>query len=433
MDYYKKYLKYKIKYEKLKGGVLVFNENGPDQYKLLKTQIKKETGYLDYKVTRVEFNSDEKKSIETFVNFLLPNIVFNKKKLNYQIIKDIETIGACTSGMIIANNNILIKIFKRSDDAIKEIQNLENLFGQSDVPPLTLNKYYGFIAGKNIRELQRYHTFDTFDNTYINLNSNLFSNPSFKIDINSFFKKILNLSEYSIVRRIPNHLYEYINDNIGKNLIFAFFEKAEGNLDDYIKNFLPRMKDKKVELAIQLFNEIRIGLRYIHIEKQSAHYNINAQNIVYTTDLSSNNTLFQIMNFGSLTKIDDKGYGKITSDTDFLQDSIYGIRANQNYMYDYYCLLFPILEILGFSNLTPGTLNTIFELVKDIYENAPGDEIDINVVDNFVERLNTEYPDLNLPQTKTRLGLFESYKNIIFIILWTHQYFANMTPKEFYD
>ena len=410
MDYYKKYLKYKSKYEKLKGGVLVFNEDGLD-YKLLKTKmVSNNLNYEDINSRANSFNKNQKDSIEKMVNFVLPHLEFNGKKLNYEFIKDVSAIGAGTFGVTIANENLLIKIFKKSAIAIEEINALEDLFHNPDLtlkPNSSINKYYGFMAGKNIPELRRYND---FDDPTLNLNSNLFilNRPLFKFNNAEFDAKIAAISNVSLT--------DYLTNTIGNDLIFAFFEKATGDLNDFIEDVVPRLDNiQKVKMAGLLFSQIKLGFDFLHKTRHLAHYDIKSANLVYKSN-DDGTINFQIIDFGGLTPIDNDGYGRINVHTPYYRrGSRYQDPANNTYMYDYYCLIFVVLAILGFKDLNPASLNRIYDIIRNEWTRNPDDDINKRT-DDVITVLNTTVAGLDLPTGDRDPDLYANYK---VIIVWT--------------
>lgn len=70
-----------------------------------------------------------------------------------------------------------------------------------------------------------------------------------------------------------------------------------------------------------------------------------------------------------------KMVGKIGVHSPFYKTgSRYEQLGNNTYMYDYHCLLFPVLAILGFRRLDPSTLNRLYQLIKNKWTTTPGDE-----------------------------------------------------------
>jgi hypothetical protein len=100
-------------------------------------------------------------------------------------------------------------------------------------------------------------------------------------------------------------------------------------------------------------------------------------------------------------------------------------------MYDYYCLLFAVLEFLGFKDLTPKTVNSIYNIVKGVKDKLSGDINETNI-DNIVSILNSVYPFLNLPECSKDPELFNCYKNIVYLILFTCGYYGNLPIDKFY-
>jgi serine/threonine protein kinase len=431
MDYKKKYLKYKNKYENLKGGVLVFDtkqfkekidgkENIINKHRLLKTKMVDENlTYENIDMDSNSFTGEQRRSIETMTNFFFPNIDYDGKKLNYGFIKDVMTIGAGAFGVTIAEKDILIKIFKKDQFSIKEIQSLEDLFNNPDPalsPPESLNRYYGFISGKNVQDLV---DLDKIKDENINLIGNVFNNPLFKFNKDQFYKKIKGLGN--------NDLEDFMKDELSNDLIFAFFEKADGDLNYFYKNVLPRLEEKdKVIIASQLFAQIKEGFDYLHKKRYFAHYDIKAANMVYKE--LPGKIKFQIIDFGGLTKIDENGDGRITVHTPFyLNGSPY--MTMHSYMYDYYCLMFPVLFILGVNIINPLDMEILSKILFD--EMLQKKEF-IEQIQSMIEKVNIKFRS-TLPKPKENPDLNDSYRIIILWTLFSCKKYGMISLKTLYE
>ena len=424
MDYFQKYLKYKNKYNELlqkKGGALIFNDyNDTPQKVLLKTKMEGEN--LKYSIPHGDSNNftvEQKKNLEIMTNYILPHISYKGKKLGYNFVKNVETFGAGTFGVAISYDNLIVKVMivKPRDPiplATKEILILEELFNTPrQVPPENLSKYYGFIADKRIAELKK---FDTYKNNDIKITSSLFNKPDFKIDnIKDIIANLQStitardLNDYDIVQPV-----DYLKRDFFNNMILAFFDKEDGDIDNFIEDICQKLTiEQKVLATKDFFEDISWGLNFIHRVKNQLHGDIKGANLVYKRQ--PNGTFkFKIIDFGSLTPIDPvTGQGFISVATSFYYKGTNynkGGVFNFSYMYDYFCTLCVVLEIWGakIDNILVvcGIMNGLYELYR-VKKNM--DEL----IEGLIFNVKTYYLiDLPLPNP-SKPQIKETYELLI--------------------
>ena len=415
MDYFQKYLKYKNKYNELlqkKGGALIFNDyNDTPQKVLLKTKM--EGDNLKYSIpsgASNNFTVEEKKNLEIMTNYILPHISYKGKKLGYNFVKNVETFGAGTFGVAIAYDNLIVKVMKVKYSltiplATKEILILEELFNTpGQVPPENLSKYYGFIADKSIAELK---TFDTYNKTDIKITSSLFTKPEFKID--DFKDIIVNLNRtFTSKDDKTQRPGDYLKTNFFDNMILAFFDKEDGDIDKFIEEICPTLSiEQKVLATKDFFEDISWGLDFIHRVKKQFHADIKSANLVYKRQ-PDGTFKFKIIDFGSLMPIDPvTGKGTINVATSFYYKGTNyfksGIGFNFSYMYDYFCTLCVVLEIWGAKVNDISAVCSIMNGLYDFYRSKKNMDVLIEGLIIFVKKyylIDLPLPNPSKPQIK---------------------------------
>jgi hypothetical protein len=408
MDYKKKYLKYKNKYEKLKGGVIVFNnistESGNLNTLLNTYQSGENLIYSQQMMMGNSFDKSQKKSIEAMINFFFANINYKEKQLGLDMIKEINTLGSGSFGTTISYNDLIIKIYpyKQIYEIHKEIENLENIFHTGIVVPDSINKYYGFISGKNILNLLKYNS---FDNTQFNFVTNLFNNPLFKFNIDKFITKIT---------KIDPKLKTFFQNEICNNLIFTFHEKADNDLGEFINVISLMSPVQKLQTITKLILDINTGLKFLHKNLNSGHFDIKLENIVYKIQPDGTYN-FQIIDFGSIYKLNLDGKAidqNIIYTPTYYNNTIHV--GNFTYTYDYFCLGACVMQLLlGIYN-DMNEYNNIIDIAYLFFER---NNSDINLtIDNFITNVNSINSIYNLPDAKSNPELYNDYKIVLKIL-----------------
>jgi hypothetical protein len=414
-DYSKKYLKYKMKYEnllnKINGGALVFNEFANKNTYLLKTEMegdkvtfKKPSGKSN------NFTQAQKKNLEILTQFILPEISFKGKKLGYNFIKEVETIGAGTFGTTISYDNLLIKIMivnpEKRSVASTEIVLLEELYYKTE-PPDVFNKYYGFICGKNLM------TLFTFDKPYnivdkLNLMSSIFGRGFAITKQEDIITKIKNIYDPGFV--IPPDFFE--------DMIIAFFDKEDGDMDKFIKEFIPKLSiEDRLLLSKDFFTDIAWGLQFLHKTKRQYHSDIKSANVVYK--IQDDGTIkFKLIDFGTMGFLDSDGDSTRHSGgtkfyyehTNYIRVTPTGIRHMFTYMYDYFCTLIIVLELWGIKIDTVPDMQNAVRLMDETYKSYVDTKHNIDqTIDIFINNVSTKF-GLKLPNRTANPEYDATYK-----------------------
>jgi hypothetical protein len=421
MDYFQKYLKYKNKYHNLlnkKGGALVFNEFGNGTTSLLKTKTQGDSIKFDKPTGQSNnFTEQQKKDIQIMTNFILPFVSYKGKKLGYDFIKEVQTFGAGTFGTTIAYDNLLIKIMTKnpkSNAEIDEINILENLFNTpSQVPPDTMSKYLGFISGKDLVQLKK---FDTYQNGEINLFSNLFNKPEFKIlDNSEIHKRVLNLYEHDKVEEYIEYK-KYLQDRLFSGMMLTFFEKEDGDMDKFIAEICPKISiEQKVLSTKDFFLDMYSALNFLHITKNKFHSDVKSPNAVYKVQ-KDGTIKFKLIDFGTVSSLDPKsgralevkgGSSFYFIGTNYFKNE----KLNLSYMYDYFCVICIILEIWGI-NLDRG-VKVVADLMDSLYKIYIQSKFDLNIcIDHLIKYCASNFKII-LPDPSTNPEIKDTYKILI--------------------
>jgi hypothetical protein len=160
------------------GSIIDFNNN------LIKvSSTDDDINYSSIITPSNDFNTENMKSLKTFINFVLPYISYNGTLLGFDAIKNIETLNGGSFGMTLVLDNFIMKVSRANNedeksDHVEEISNLEYIFDKTSDVPDSLNKYLGFISSKKYPEFNKY-------NTYVgelNIHANIFNSPLFSIN-----------------------------------------------------------------------------------------------------------------------------------------------------------------------------------------------------------------------------------------------------------
>jgi serine/threonine protein kinase len=418
------------------GGNLLFNEFAlpdtdiSDIYGLIKSKNNPVTGKLTYQMITNggnNFTHKQLKSVRLLINFVLPNMTFKGESLGKEFITNVETMGAGNFGITIYYKNLIIKVLHTSptadlDDIIREVTTLENIFFDTGkTPPFTLNKYYGFMAGKKIGDMVPGHGTNYFKQPShdINLRSNLFRSPVdpnapqntgryFSIDAENIIKNITESTDKML------SALNYMKNKFLDDIVLLFLDKEDGDLENYIANIVPTLDaNTKLAMAKKLLVDIDIGLQFLHKEVKLMHFDIKPQNIVYKMG-PDGVPVFKIIDFGSTAPIDPKtGVAKVTNP--FTRSYMERTRHHdlQSYMYDTWCLLLSALKMLG--DIQNEGLKILSAQAEEIY-NKHGSGHDIAGLHAGLQeiyKLMTERYKYKLPPLD--VNLLENYRIMMLI------------------
>jgi serine/threonine protein kinase len=389
-----------------RGGVIInFND------KLIKVNDKEnDIMYKSLISGSNEFKYKEMKSLYTFINFVLPYISFNGKNLGLDSIKNIETVGAGTFGVTLIYDDLAIKIMTspeakiRDENQYKEIDNLENISDISNPPPDSIIKYYGFISNKNFAKLSKFNNYTGNLNVY----SNLFSNPLFKFNESEYLKTEDTL-------KIDPNIKSLFLDK----LVIIFLEKGDMDVYNYLLANTELLITEKIKLSSVLLNNMIKALEYLH-GRRLVHCDIKLDNIIIKQDKTTGQLLFKLIDFGSITKIDDNGYivGDIRTlhiarTRDYYINTFHD--ANITYLYDYYCVILTIFQILGVNRHNFNQIGLIKSKLIDLKKKCIKGMSFLNEIIKFINDLlaiNLPLPE-SLPSSEEKKNIIKFYAEFI--------------------
>ncbi len=414
-DYSKKYLKYKMKYEnllnKINGGALVFNEFAKGDTYLLKTSTEGDTIKFSKPSGKSNnFTKVQKKNLEIMTQFILPEISFKGKKLGYNFIKEVETMGAGTYGTTIAYDNLLIKIMTvdpaKPLPAITEIMRLEDLFYKGSEPPDKFNKYHGFMCGRNLVELLTYDKPSDIVKD-LNLFASIFGRGFAITKQEDIIKKIQTI--FPVKYAITPIFFD--------NMIIAFFDKEDGDMDKFIKEFIPKISiEDRLLLTKDFFTDIAHGLQFLHKTKRQYHSDIKSANIVYKIQ-DDGEIKFKLIDFGSMGVLNIYGESStFNGGTKFYYEQTNyknDLKNTFTYMYDYFCTLIIVLELWGIKIDTKPDMLKAIRLMDETYQSYVDTKYNMDqTIDLFINNVSTKF-GLKLPNRTANPEYDATYKLLI--------------------
>jgi serine/threonine protein kinase len=370
------------------GGNILFDEFAlpdtdiPGRNKLIKSKTDPVTGKLTFETFDSKanyFTNRQLKSLRILINFVLPNMTFNGQKLGKEFITNVETMGAGNFGITIYYKDIIIKVLHTgvgviTEDIIREIDILENLFRDgANPPPPTMNKYYGFMSGKNIEGLRIRNTFISTDGK-IKLYSDLFSGRPpyvysnigeyFSIDHDNILANIKQTLSYNEIQNFDDKKLNYMKNNFLDDIVLLFLDKEDGDLVSYINNIVPTLDNNaKVRMAKKLLVDIDSAFNFMHKIKHVMHVDVKPQNIVYKMG-ADGIPLFKLIDFGAVVPINAIGLARHfrTFTSIYFKETRHSANNSKSYMYDKWCLLNCALNILGVSMMDVRTVLKMSEI-----------------------------------------------------------------------
>lgn len=387
------------------GAIVDFND------KLIKvTSTADDINYSSINAFSNNFNTEQMKSIHSFINFVLPYISYNGKVLGLDAIKNIETVYGGSFGMTLTLEDFIIKISRANspDDInnhVKEISNLEYLFDKSVPTPDSLNQYLGFISSKKYADLEKYNKYAGNLNIY----TNIFDSSIFTINESDLMRVNTNLTND-----------DYLKNKFLDNMVIIFFKKEDMSLSDFIRQNTGLTVKEKLLYANDILNDLREALTFLHQTKRVMHCDIKPDNIVATKDPVSGRYKFKLIDYGSISKIYVTGVYDLTNlvEPGMTEYFITGTKhfTKLSYLYDYHCVLFSIFILLGIKDM-----NNFLKIYENINNLQKGNIKGKLAIKLFIEFINKNNP-LNLPSIDnldnvTERNIIKFYKNIIVLML----------------
>ena len=352
---YEKYLKYKKKYVELKkeenvirGGAIKFitrTINGVNWHAFVK-EINGRSEIL--RGFSNSFNDLQRATIESFVNYVLPNITINNQPFDIRYISDVIAIGAGSYGVTISRGSLLIKIFK-IDSNQESINTIINEFtqtlkiyyatnGRRLTVPNSINQFYGFISGNNKLCIALDALLDKNEiaqKFMAQTQMCLRLDDQCSIDVES----ICQLQQY--FQRQTQKTCTPLGDNIA----FMLMEKADDSFTNFKHTFRKSNDDLKLSSVHNFIINMRDALEYIHGSNTIpggpyVHNDIKPDNIVFSMN-GKNDVIFQLIDFGLMITPQPRFN---TGTPRYCMSTRYS--ANVSIEYDWHCVVCSLLEII---------------------------------------------------------------------------------------
>jgi serine/threonine protein kinase len=359
------------------GSIINFNE------KLIKlSSTADDINYSSINVASNSFSKEDMKSLKTFINFVLPYISYKGKPLGLDAIKNIETLYGDSFAITLVLDDFIMKVSRSGSDKetkrnIKEISNLEYLFDKTVPVPDSLNEYLGFISG--YLQLKPYSSYK--GELKQSITANIFNTRLFTINEDQLMKVNKYLGNDTFLKS------DFLDD-----MVIIFFKKEDMSLADFIEQNKSLTINEKLSYAFDILQDLKNALNFLHKTKKVMHCDIKPDNIVVTRDLTTGKYKFKLklISFESIYTINEKGQYDERKNEDkpritslFYQSTLYV--DNISYLYDYHCLIFSILNLLGIYNinLLLDIYNNFYNLLK--IKSIHGED----VINFFIEFINT--------------------------------------------
>ena len=410
---YEKYLKYKKKYVELKkeenvirGGAIKFitqTINGVNWHAFVK-EINGRSEIL--RGFSNSFNDLQRATIESFVNYVLPNITINKQPFGIRSISDVIAIGAGSYGVTISCGSLLIKIFK-IDSNQESINTIINEFtqtlkiyyatnGSRLSVPNSINQFYGFISGNN--------------KLCIALDALLNKNEIAQ-KFMAQTQMCLRLDDpYSIdavsICQLQQHFQRQTQKTctpLGDNIAFMLMEKADDSFTNF-KHYYQTLNNELKLLSVRNFIiNMYDALKYIHgIDKTDTkfipggpyvHNDIKPDNIVFRLDKDKKDIVFQLIDFGLMTTIiQDK---RSSGTPRYFMNTRY--EKVTNIEYDWHCVVCSLLEIIGIIEFN-SQVNRFIYVNTNVISSIHLNNYDINIYNIMTQLIG---PDLKINNTES--------------------------------
>ncbi len=379
------------------GGVIVHNIFS-SQSPILK--IDSDAENIDYSQIRGQSNSfteSQLKSLKVFINFILPYLSYNGKKLGIDAIKNIESLYAGSFGITLVYDDIVIKVsnsvINNDPSHIDEITIMENLFktipAGTPEPPDTFSKYYGFLTSYRTDRLNKFATYSGPMRNIKSIIGNIFTDPLFNFDEAECVKN---------AKSLEGELY--LNTDFLNSMLLIFLKREDMNLTNFINTVVKPLPTKeKLEYIYDFLNDMTSALNYLHRTKYLMHCDIKPDNIV-ATQQADGSYKFKLIDFGSISNI-DKTTG-ITKNNPARSPLFFTGTFHAgviSYMYDEYCVLYSALVMLGISLYDNEFIYN--RLAKIGFDMNNKKEKIVHILNTIIDEINKHNPLLKLQKYET--------------------------------
>lgn len=397
MDYYNKYMKYKIKYNKLKqnGGLILanpFNNSEILKYDNEKQMFVKLPGNGSR-----GFTSRTLTALNSFVYVILSNLLYYGNKIDINVINNLEVIDAGTFGLTIKSNDIdlLMKVIKIEDEikAISFKNEIDILNKIDKIDNIHLNKAYFAIRG---------------DTEILPDTNGIFNYLNFK---NNPYSMGINFKENVMKQAKELDIY-YEEDILSNSIGIIFIEKAENNIKNMLEKII-KIKDNYnqgieiLKLFFMVYKGVYNGIKELH-KNNIIHCDIKLNNLVYK------NGICQIIDFGGIIEIKD--IIEIKTIKDFMPNeinppkfipigtTIYNNDWNNSHvsiLKDYYCLYTSLYSILTSFKYKENIIN-IYKLLLKQYSIKQLIDKKLETFDTFI-KINNNDTNINIDYTLSKI------------------------------
>ena len=241
-------------------------------------------------------------------------------------------------GLVVEYNDYVIKIFhmdklypKREKIILREIRIIYELFFSNSKVPKSLNKICGYCSENKIYSKE-----------------NVMSEIDMKLD-REIEKKLDALEKENIYGVLPDG-FDYNPVILNDEYVYYFMEKSGGDMFGYYRDNISDNGDSlKLRFIKNYFTDMLEAVSYLH-SKKFIHNDIKQENIlVYEV---GDNFRFQLIDYGGVTKLNDKGYCEINTDVVLTPEFIYGTKfyytETTTKEYDWYCIVTTLLDSLDY-------------------------------------------------------------------------------------
>jgi serine/threonine protein kinase len=385
-DNFQKYLKYKNKYLHMKkqlGGSLAFH---PTNNKLLIKKFNVDNGLLSLETkkdydSKFIFTKEEISGLQFYSEFILP--FYEKDKKYIGDTGNIKLLGSGGFGIILRTDDIVIKVLNtrcfynepEHEQHHKILQELRNSIIVAKLPYSEHICYTSTIVSSNdiindeIKKL-------AIENTQFGKLSVHNITQSQKFDIDALSKSMHNvLSDDDIKKQLIPDTLTFTTAPMG---IFG------ADSDSIYSNFSRSPTFNKITYLFRMTFDSLLGLNVLH-SSGYVHCDIKPPNIILGHDGN-----FKLIDIGSMVKCDSICYPKFGYSPTFVKNSEFevGNKFKASIFYDLWCLVLPIIKLLGIIVLDNGdwkyegkilTYDIFFQNYIDMYAKIKDANVKLNI------------------------------------------------------